>query len=162
MIVRILSRRLFAAVAGAVIVITALVAPASPASAATPTCNSWTTKFSSDGYRFEVPSLGRNSNEHVCVLKLNDGYSGGGVGSAVFVLQGSLNSCHQGGLVQDGKYGPRTRDVVAWVTAAKGLSQPPEGFGAYDQVVMFFVVRWLGQRTVGGETRTVCRHFGVI
>jgi hypothetical protein len=154
-------RRALTAAIGAVALTTALVAPASTASAAS-TCNSWTTKFASDGYRFEVPSIGRNSNSLNCVLRLYDGYNGGGVQSAVFVLQGSLNRCHQAGLVQDGKYGPRTRDAVAWVTAAAGLQQPPEGFGAYTQVPAFFAIRWLGQRTVGGETRAVCRHLGVI
>ncbi|MGC5052351.1 hypothetical protein ACLQ2S_12950 [Micromonospora sp. DT48] len=140
---------------------TALVAPASTASAAA-TCNSWTTKFAADGYRFEIPSIGRNSGAFNCVLKLNDGYNGGGVQSAVFVLQGSLNRCHGGNLVQDGKYGPKTRDVVAWVTAAAGLPQPPEGFGAYTQAPAYFAIKWLGQRTVGGETRAVCRHLGTI
>jgi peptidoglycan hydrolase-like protein with peptidoglycan-binding domain len=154
-------RRVLTAAIGTMIVTTALVAPASTASAAS-TCNSWTTKFADDGYRFEIPSIGRNSNLLNCVLRLYDGYNGGGVQSAVFVLQGSLNRCNGANLTQDGKYGPRTRDVVAWVTAAEGLPQPPEGFGAYTQVAAFFAIRWLGQRTVGGETRAVCRYLGTV
>jgi hypothetical protein len=155
-------RRLLTAAVGAIVATTALIAPASSASAAYPTCNSWTTLRPSSGYVFHIPSLGRNSGNYLCQLQLYDGYNGGGAQSAVFVLQGSLNSCHQAGLTQDGKYGPLTRNAVTWIYRSVGLPDPPEGVGVYTQVAMVFAIKWLGQREVGGETRRTCLHYGAI
>jgi peptidoglycan hydrolase-like protein with peptidoglycan-binding domain len=67
----------------------------------------------------KLPSIGYKTRAIGCLLGSGDRNAG------VFVLQLALHDCNNSDLAVDGIYGNQTRDVIAFIQAAKGLS--PDG-----------------------------------
>ena len=131
---------LVAATAGTVVV-----RPA-PAAAALTTCYTWQFHPFSSGssWKAQVPAYG---SSFICKLELGDR------GFAVEMLQLSLIFCNNADLSPgwiDGIYGEKTRNAVAWIQGANGLSVDGD-YGPLTKNVM----QWLYRN---GDA-TACRPF---
>jgi hypothetical protein len=108
-------------------VLTASTAQAEVGTQATVHCNG-RQAISSSGSTANIPVFYFGfSPVRDCLLSEGDGYNGGGEAEAVRHLQHSLVYCNNGGVLGaiDGKYGPKTRDVVTFIQAASGIA--PDG-----------------------------------
>ncbi|WP_426513186.1 peptidoglycan-binding domain-containing protein [Dactylosporangium sp. McL0621] len=112
-------KRVIAAVAAAVACAAVLV-PASPAAAATPTCTGSVLKatkgidpFTGEQLYASVPAFSGNVDCHL---------QSGVANPAVKVLQRDLNDCYQTGLTVDGIYGPATKSKIVSIQNAWGLT----------------------------------------
>lgn len=122
-----------------------VIATASPAAAAYPTCNGWTTTyvFETKDWVVHSPTRGQQTNNRTCQLKQ------GNTGAAVKVLQRSLNYCWGDRRVGiDGEFGPATRravlDIQKWANNAHGGDLVEDGeFGPATREWMKFPwFRW--------------------
>lgn len=92
--------------------------------AALPACTGFTLYPRAGGVTWRIPSVGMDSGQVSCQLKLWD-YNNWGV----LALQQWLLYCNNAAQINvDGDYGPITRDVVMWLEAGKGL---PNDGGVY-------------------------------
>lgn len=99
-------------------ILAAAAVPAAPAAAGFPTCNTWifARRVPGSPWAAQVPSYNSNPG---CVLNPGD------TGQAVRILQLSLIYCNNADLSPawiDGVYGRKTRDAVAWIQGASGIT----------------------------------------
>lgn len=109
----------------------AVLAPATPAFAATPICTTYATVHAPSGYYLVLPTTASGSAN--CYL------AQGANSAAVRVLQDSLNSCMGANpvLAVDGDYGPATRNAVLAVQKKYGLTRDGV-YGAQTRGAMSF------------------------
>lgn len=132
-------------IAGVVSVVASLlfvgVNPA-PAAAADPECRGFGPHLRQYGtlrHRWETPSVNYPSADVGCTLRR------GATGSAVLILQRSLNNCYNAGITESG-YGFQTQQAVRWVQGTYGL-QTDGIFGPVTNLHM----KWDGVAYLGGE-----------
>ena len=121
----------------------AVAAVAPPATAELPTCTDWSLIRSIDHPELSatVPSIGNQTGQFTCQLKLNDFNN-----TAVTVLQWlSLNECHSAGLNIDGDYGMRTREIVRRLQERANIN--PDG--VYGPDTRRNALRWAVQDKQG-------------
>jgi peptidoglycan hydrolase-like protein with peptidoglycan-binding domain len=101
------------ALAAMVFAVPAALPSGPPSAAAAATCDGTANRFR-DGLKATLPA---HNGSLDCIL------GPGNRGNAVYYLQLSLNKCNHadtGGV--DGSYGTKTRDAIAWIQAANGLT----------------------------------------
>jgi peptidoglycan hydrolase-like protein with peptidoglycan-binding domain len=113
-------KRMAVLIALCVTAVTGLLVTGSAAQAATPTCNSTVTRYSTiidafgDRYIGTLPSYGGSST---CLLRR------GNSGSAVRSLQGHLNQCFAAGIAEDGLFGPATEAALKYAQGVVGTTR---------------------------------------
>lgn len=148
-------RTLKAVLAAVVLTAGISITTAAPASAALPTCTSWTTYYApyTTSYVIHVPSYGYWTGTVDCLLKY------GNKNDAVTVLQRALRYCSGYNIAIDGDYGSQTKaavlDLQRRMNSAYGAGIAEDGiYGPQTRGWMIFPV-W----TWPGNTRTNrCDH----
>ena len=90
---------------------------AAPAQAASATCDSSSTRAYDDGFEAGYPTLGLDSANTNCLLRLRN------TGEGVALLQRTLAFCyHHPEVIPDGNFGPKTRAALIDAQAQAGVT----------------------------------------